>query len=77
MPIEILIIVLVSIIGGLAYSAYEQHVKLKLRSQKTGQDEQTQAQIAELKERIQVLEKIVTDEKYNLHREINALDKAS
>jgi len=77
MPFEILLIVIVSIVGGLVYSAYEQHVKLKISTQKNQHDDSTLATIAELQERVQVLEKIVTDEKYNLHHEISALDKAS
>jgi len=75
MPIEVFIIVIISVVGGLAYAAYEQHVKLQLRTKKTKFDDETQATINELKERIQVLEKIVTDEKYNLKKEINSLDK--
>jgi len=77
MPIEVLIIVIISVVGGLAYSAYEQHVKLKMRTLKSQPDDTTKQELAELKERVQVLEKIVTDEKYNLHKEISALDKAS
>ena len=77
MPTEVFIIVIVSVVGGLVYAAYEQHVKLQLRTKKSQPDDETQATINELKERIQVLEKIVTDEKYSLKKEINSLDKAS
>ncbi|NVK24065.1 MAG: hypothetical protein HWE10_03985 [Gammaproteobacteria bacterium] len=77
MPNSILTIVLVSVIGGLLYAAYEQHVKLQLKKHKAKPDEETQKEIADLKERVAVLEKIVTDEKYNLRKEIDSLDKAS
>ncbi|GAC33582.1 hypothetical protein [Paraglaciecola polaris] len=39
------------------------------------QDVQLAQQIADLKERIETLEKIVTDEKYDLHRQFDDLKK--
>lgn len=77
MPTSIMVIVIVSIIGGLLYSAYEQHVKLQLKKQNNKADEQLLAEFNALKERVAVLEKIVIDEKYDLRNEINNLDKAS
>lgn len=77
MPTSIMVIVIVSIIGGLLYSAYEQHVKLQLKKQNNKVDEQLLAELNALKERVAVLEKIVTDEKYDLRNEINNLDRAS
>lgn len=77
MPVEILLIVIVSVVGGLLYSAYEKHMDYKSKMLKTNVDEQTQQQINELKQRIEVLEKIVTDEKYNLRSEIDSLGKVS
>lgn len=77
MPTSAFIIALVAIVGGIGYAAWEQYVKLQLKKQNSKIDEQTQAVINELKQRIEVLEKIVTDEKYSLRNEINALDKAS
>lgn len=49
---------------------------LKLRHRKEGQGaiaEETQAQLDLLEERIRVLEKIVTENKYDLKEEINRL----
>lgn len=49
---------------------------LKLRHRKEDQDviaEDTQAQLDRLEERIRVLEKIVTENKYDLREEINRL----
>lgn len=77
MPTSIMVIVIVSIVGGLLYSAYEQHVKLQLKKQNNKVDEQLLAELNALKERVAVLEKIVTDEKYDLRNEINNLDRAS
>lgn len=75
MPGSVLTIVLVSIIGGLLYAAYEQHVKLQISKNNNQQDPETQQQIAALKDRIEVLEKIVTDDSYNLNKEIDSLRK--
>jgi hypothetical protein len=67
----------VSVIGGLAYAAYEQYVKLQIKRQNSKPDENMMKQIAELQQRVQVLEKIVTDQAYDLKSQINALDRAS
>lgn len=48
----------------------------KSRSEKNKSDEQTNEELArldELEERIQVLERIVTEDKHDLRREINRL----
>ena len=77
MPISTMIIALVAIIGGLAYAAYEQHVKLQIRTGRNKRDETTEKTIEELKTRIEVLEKLVTDDKYQLKQEIDKLKQAS
>lgn len=77
MPTYAFVIAIVAIVGGLIYAAYEQHVKLQMKKHNAKLDEKLLAEIAGLKERISVLEKIVTDEKYDLKREIDSLDKAS
>jgi len=54
----------------------EKQTKLQLESgnQEWNQDKQAmQKQMDELTERVQILEKIVTDPKYNLEREISSL----
>lgn len=75
MPTSVAVIAIVSIVGGLLYAAYEQHVKLKLGKQASEADKKTLAEIDELKARIEVLEKIVTDDKYQLKQEIEQLSK--
>lgn len=78
MPTYQFIIAIVAIVGGLSYAAYELHVKSQLKSKRSSKgDEELKNEIAQLKERVAVLEKIVTDEKYNLRKEIDSLDKAS
>jgi cell division protein FtsB len=77
------IIIMLAIIGAIAYDQYiklqvkKENVKLRLKQQSSKSDEENQATINELKQRIEVLEKIVTDEKYSLKDEINKLSKVS
>lgn len=47
----------------------------KKDKQESQQDLALQAELAALKERIEVLEKIVTDEKYDLNRQFDELKK--
>lgn len=77
MPTSVMVIVIVSIVGGLLYSAYEQYVKLQIKKQNNKMDDGLLRELETLKERVAVLEKIVTDEKYDLKQQIDALDKAS
>ncbi|GGW52737.1 hypothetical protein [Alishewanella tabrizica] len=62
----------IAIIGGLAYSAYEVHMKTKTKAGKAD-IEALQAEIARLKERVGTLETIVTDKSYQLKEQINKL----
>lgn len=77
MPTSVMVIAIVSIVGGLLYAAYEQHVKLQMKKQNTKVDGKIQEELDMLKERVAVLEKIVTDEKYDLKQKIDSLDRAS
>ena len=74
------IVAIVAIIGGLFYSAYEQKIKLQIakeKNQNKGVSDDAQAEIDRLKERVAVLEKIVTDKNYSLKSEIESLDRVS
>lgn len=62
----------IAIIGGLAYSAYEIHMKTKTKAGKAD-IEALQAEIVKLKERVGTLESIVTDKSYQLKDQINKL----
>ncbi len=46
----------------------------KARSLDGGESAQLQRQVDALQQRVEVLEKIVTDQKYQLHRELASLD---
>jgi len=52
-------------------------VKSKDKKLDTAEKENFERQISELNERIATLERIVTDEKYTLNREIEALNRSS
>ncbi|WP_085299134.1 hypothetical protein [Cognaticolwellia mytili] len=71
-------IVFISVGFGVMYDMYKKHLEFKERtlSHSSQSDEQaisTRKQVKALEERVQVLEKIVTDEGYNVQKEINKL----
>jgi len=58
----------------LAANTVQQYLKLRHRKeQKNVVAEETQAQLDKLEERIRVLERIVTENKFDLRQEINKL----
>lgn len=77
MPTYAFIIAIVAIVGGLIYAAYEQQLKLQEKKLNNHANDDLLKEFSALKERVAVLEKIVTDEKYDLKNEINNLDRAS
>ena len=71
-------IVFITIGFGVMFDMYKKHLEFKEKTlnHNSQSDEQTIAmkkQIVTLEERMQVLEKIVTDEGYNVQKEINNL----
>ncbi len=71
-------IVFISVGFGVMYDMYKKHLEFKERTlnHSNQSDEQaiaTRKQVKALEERVQVLEKIVTDEGYNVQKEINKL----
>ena len=66
----VVVIVIVSCIAGVA----NRYLKMKhAQTQQYEPDEETNDRLSELENRIQVLEKIITDNKYNLEQEIDQL----
>jgi TolA-binding protein len=58
----------------LAANTVQQYLKLRHRKEeKNVVAEETQAQLDKLEERIQVLERIITENKFDLRQEINKL----
>ncbi len=74
----VVLIVFISVGFGVLYDMYSKHLQFKERSLKAGNtsNEESQAlksMITKLEDRIEVLEKIVTDEGYSVSKEINKL----
>ena len=74
----VVLIVLISVGFGVMYDMYKKHLEFKERtlnanSKNVEQNSVLKKQVAELEERIKVLEKIVTDEGYQVQQEINKL----
>ncbi|QPG04989.1 hypothetical protein IT774_12640 [Salinimonas marina] len=69
-------IAIVAIVASVIYKIVEAGCRVR-QSKRTSdaRTEQYEAEIAELRERIEVLEKIVTDESYDLKRQFKDLDK--
>ena len=72
MDIGVVIIVVVAIVGGVAYDALKMRYKYRHLASGKGFDELQQELLA-VKERLATLESIVTDKKYQLKEEINRL----
>lgn len=74
----VVLIVLISVGFGVMYDMYKKHLEFKERTQNQNskaaeQNIELKQQVADLVERVQVLEKIVTDEGYQVKQEINKL----
>ncbi|MGB1198716.1 MAG: hypothetical protein ACPG46_06685 [Thalassotalea sp.] len=74
----VVLIVFISVGFGVMYDMYKKHLEFKERTlnHNSKADESNIAlkkQVDTLEERIKVLEKIVTDEGYNVQKEINKL----
>jgi len=78
MSTSVMVIVIVSVVFGILYEMYKKHLEFKTKTLKHNEanDEQNvelKQRIDELTERVQVLEKIVTDEGYQVQKDINNL----
>ncbi len=74
----IVLIVLISVGSGVLYDMYKKHLEfkektLKHNSQNDAENNALKQQVSLLEQRIQVLEKIVTDEGYSVKKEISNL----
>ena len=56
-----------------AAGVFNNYIKTKAKQPNSNQDESLLVEIDELRERVEILEKIVTDEKFQLEREIQSL----
>lgn len=74
----VVLIVFISVGFGVLYDMYSKHLKFKekmLNNDAASNDHHQQllSEVNQLKERVQVLEKIVTDEGYSVSQEIHKL----
>ena len=74
----VVLIVLISVGFGALYDMYKKHLAFKERTmhlnQKSSEENiSLKKQVETLEQRVQVLEKIVTDEGYSVNKEINNL----
>lgn len=69
-------IAIVAIVASVIYKIVEAGCRVSQnKNAGNAKSKQYEAEIAELRERIEVLEKIVTDESYDLKRQFKNLDK--
>ena len=73
-----MVVVIVCVVFGIMYEMYKKHIEFKTKTLNHNkvtdkENEQLKTQIAKLTERVQVLEKIVTDEGYQVQKDINNL----
>jgi len=57
--------------------AYNSYLRSKKHNTNTDKTEELYAELDALRERVEVLEKIVTDDKYQLHKELNDLERSA
>jgi len=69
----VVVIVFITVGFGVMYDMYKKHLEFKEKSLNHQQDKTLIQQIEKLENRVQVLEKIVTDEGYSVQKEINKL----
>lgn len=74
----VMVIVIVSVVFGILYEMYKKHLEFKAKTldytkQNDEQNIELKQEVKELKARIEVLEKIVTDEGYQVQKDINNL----
>lgn len=65
------VIVTVCVLGGIL----EKHLKSKRNAEPAKMNDDVQAELDALRGRVEVLESIVTDQKYQLNQELRALER--
>jgi cell division protein FtsL len=73
-----MVVVIVCVVFGIIFKMYKMHLEFKAKTldhnkSSDEQNVQLQQQVEKLTERVQVLEKIVTDEGYQVQKDINNL----
>ena len=73
-----MVVVIVSVVFGIIYKMYKMNLEFKAKALNHNEvtdahNDELKQQVTELTERVQVLEKIVTDEGYQVQKDINNL----
>jgi hypothetical protein len=72
---DVFTFVIIVVIIGCGTGVWSEHLKTKRKLGEAGSDGDLRAEIDSLRGRVEVLETIVTDEKYNLVKEIDRLER--
>ena len=72
---DVFTMVAIIVVASCAAGMYKDHVKSKRAREEGEVDESVEMELDELRQRIEVLEKIVTDDRYHLEKEINDLER--
>jgi len=75
MDVFTMVVIIVAISCGAG--AYNNYLKTRKLEAKSAPSEDLLAEVDALRERIEVLEKIVTDEKFHLQQELNKLERSA
>ena len=75
MDVFTMVVIIVEIACGAG--AYNNYLKTRRQESKSAPSEELRAELDALRERVETLEKIVTDDKYQLHRELNELERSA
>ncbi len=72
---DVFTFVIIVVLIGCGSGVINNYMKNQRNRTKVTVDEDAQQELAELRERIEILEKIVTDEKYQLQRDLDHLER--
>ena len=73
---DVFVFVIIVVFIGCASGVVNNILKNQREQREFTGDDSTLAELSDLRVRVEVLEKIVTDEKYHLTRELNQLEKS-
>ena len=72
---DVFTFVIVIVIIGCGTGVLSEYFKTRRKAAEFGVDEEVIGELEKLRARVEVLEAIVTDQKYNLEREIDRLER--
>lgn len=74
---DVFTFVIIIVVIGCGTGVLSEYFKHKRKTAEFKGDDGVYEELDRLRERIEVLEAIVTDEKYNLHKEIDRLERSA